>query len=121
MLLGRQFQNKTYDTLSFDRDYKSFFPISVMAKRNGIETSIPVSDIKVSDRIIIRNEELIPADSILIKGDASIDYSFVTGKALLSIKSRRSAICRWETKRFSYRNGSCKASRAKLSDTTLEQ
>ena len=81
MLLGRQFQNKTYDTLSFDRDYKSFFPISVMAKRNGIETSIPVSDIKVSDRIIIRNEELIPADSILIKGDASIDYSFVTGES----------------------------------------
>lgn len=81
MLLGRQFQNKTYDTLSFDRDYKSFFPISVMVKRNGSERSIPVSDIKIGERIIIRNEELIPADSILIKGEASIDYSFVTGES----------------------------------------
>jgi Cu+-exporting ATPase len=86
MLLGRQFQNKTYDTLSFDRDYKSFFPISVMAKKNGNETSIPVSDIKVGDRIIIRNEELIPADSILIKGEAGIDYSFVTGESAVVYK-----------------------------------
>lgn len=81
MLLGRHFQNKTYDTLSFDRDYKSFFPISVMVRKNGVETSIPVSDIKTGDRIIIRSEELIPADSILIKGDAGIDYSFVTGES----------------------------------------
>ncbi len=86
MLIGRQFQNKTYDTLSFDRDYKSFFPISVMAKKNGTETSIPVSDIKVGDRIIIRNEELIPADSILIKGEAGIDYSFVTGESAVVYK-----------------------------------
>ncbi len=81
MLIGRQFQNKTYDTLSFDRDYKSFFPISVMIKKGGAETSIPVSEIKVGERIIIRNEELIPADSILIKGEAAIDYSFVTGES----------------------------------------
>ncbi len=83
MLLGRHFQNKTYDTLSFDRDYKSFFPISVMTKKNGVESSIPVSDIKVGDRIIIRSEELIPADSILIKGDGGIDYSFVTGESAI--------------------------------------
>lgn len=81
MLLGRYFQNKTYDTLSFDRDYKSFFPISVMVKKEGQELSIPVSDIKKGDRLIIRNEELIPADGILVKGQAGVDYSFVTGES----------------------------------------
>jgi len=30
---------------------------------------------------IIRNKELIPADSVLIDGDGQIDYSFVTGES----------------------------------------
>jgi Cu+-exporting ATPase len=82
MLVGRAFQNKTYETISFERDYKSFFPVSVMVEREGIETSIPVSGLRLADRIIIRNEELIPADSVLLQGEANIDYSFVTGESL---------------------------------------
>ncbi len=82
MLIGRAFQNKTYETISFERDYKSFFPVSVMIRRKKNDTSIPVSDLKISDRIIIRNEELIPADAVLIKGPANIDYSFVTGESV---------------------------------------
>jgi Cu+-exporting ATPase len=81
MLVGRAFQDKTYETISFDRDYKSFFPVSVMVFKKGSETSIPVSDLKIGNRVIIRNEELIPADGILITGEANIDYSFVTGES----------------------------------------
>lgn len=80
MLIGRMFQNKSYYRISFEHDYRNYFPISVMKTFNGKEQSIPVSDIKVGDRLVIRNMELIPADSLLIKGDASIDYSFVTGE-----------------------------------------
>jgi Cu+-exporting ATPase len=29
MLIGRYFQNKTYDHISFERDYKSYFPLGV--------------------------------------------------------------------------------------------
>ena len=29
MLLGRYFQDKTYSVISFDRDYKSYFPVAV--------------------------------------------------------------------------------------------
>lgn len=82
MLLGRYFQNRTYDTLSFERDYRSYFPVSVILVKNEQQTVIPVSNIKVGDRICIRNNELIPADSILFKGDANIDYSFVTGESV---------------------------------------
>lgn len=81
MLIGRFFQNRTYDTLSFERDYKSYFPIAVTVIKNNIEKATPVSDIKVGDRILIRNNELIPTDAILFRGDASIDYSFVTGES----------------------------------------
>jgi Cu+-exporting ATPase len=82
MLIGRLFQNKTYATLSFERDYKSYFPVSVSVKKDGQEQTIPLSKLEVGDKIIVRNEELIPADAILLKGEAMIDYSFVTGESV---------------------------------------
>ncbi|MBP6334253.1 MAG: heavy metal translocating P-type ATPase metal-binding domain-containing protein [Bacteroidia bacterium] len=88
MLLGRAFQDKTYKTISFERDYRSFFPISVMCKKKGLgnEESIAVSKLEKDDHIIIRNSELIPADAIVHKGEANIDYSFVTGESALHRK-----------------------------------
>ena len=50
--------------------------------KNNIETIIPVSGLKTGDRIIVRNKEIIPADSILFRGNANIDYSFVTGESI---------------------------------------
>ncbi len=81
LLIGKLFQKKTYDTLSFDRDYKSYFPVAVTRKDASGEQSIPLSQLAVGDRILIRHQELIPADSILISGRGLIDYSFVTGEA----------------------------------------
>ena len=82
MLLGRYFQTRTYETLSFERDYKSYFPVGVTVKKeNGREVNIPVSELKKGDRILIRNNELIPSDSILMSIQAHIDYSFITGES----------------------------------------
>ncbi|WP_299334548.1 heavy metal translocating P-type ATPase metal-binding domain-containing protein [uncultured Psychroserpens sp.] len=82
LLLGKFFQQKTYTFLSFERDYKSYFPIAVTKiNTTGEETPIQVYDIKKGDRLLIRNEELIPVDGILINGKARIDYSFVTGES----------------------------------------
>jgi len=83
LLLGKIFQKTTYNYLSFERDYKSYFPIAVTKlNTDGSEESIEVSKIKEGERLLIRNEELIPVDSILIKGEANIDYSFVTGESI---------------------------------------
>lgn len=82
MLLGKLFQIKTYDFLSFERDYKSYFPIAVTkVLPDGNEEVVQVYDIQKGDRLLIRNQELIPVDGILISQKASIDYSFVTGEA----------------------------------------
>jgi len=82
LLLGKFFQQKTYSFLSFERDYKSYFPIGITKiNPDGKEESVQVYDIEKGDRLLIRNEELIPADCILIKGKAQIDYSFVTGES----------------------------------------
>ncbi|MGZ4056298.1 MAG: heavy metal translocating P-type ATPase [Bacteroidia bacterium] len=81
MLIGRYFQNITYETLSFDRDYKSYFPVSVSLLTNNKETSVPVSQLKRGNIIMARNNDLIPADSILKSDHTYIDYSFVTGES----------------------------------------
>jgi len=83
LLLGKIFQKQTYSFLSFERDYKSYFPIAVTKiNRDQSEINISIYDIKEGDRLLIRNEELIPVDGILINGTAQIDYSFVTGESL---------------------------------------
>jgi len=80
LLIGKVVQQKTFDRLSFDRDYKSYLPISVIKKIHDSEQSIPVDKLQIGDHIILRNQELIPADSVLESDQAAIDYSFITGE-----------------------------------------
>ncbi len=82
LLLGKIFQEKTYHQLSFERDYKSYFPISVSRiNHSNQEESIPIKAIKKGDRLLIRNGELIPVDAVLISDKAKIDNSFATGES----------------------------------------
>lgn len=81
LLLGKWFQQKTYVALSFERDYKSYFPIAVGKKTAAGVVSERIENLKPGDEIILRNNELIPADGLLVAGQAFIDYSFVTGES----------------------------------------
>ncbi len=81
LLLGKFFQHKTYNFLSFERDYKSYFPIAVTRIKNKKEENIEIYDVQKGDRLLIRNQELIPTDGILISPSTYIDYSFVTGES----------------------------------------
>lgn len=81
LLIGKWYQARTYKALSFERDYRSYFPIAVTRLQNGKEESIPLDEIQPGNVLLIRHEELIPADSVLKQGEARIDYSFVTGES----------------------------------------
>jgi len=83
LLIGKFFQQKTYSFLSFERDFKSYFPIAVTKiNTDTSEENTQIYDIVKGDRLLIRNNELIPVDGVLINGDATIDYSFVTGESV---------------------------------------
>ncbi len=87
LLIGKWFQNKTYEHLSFERDYKSYFPLaSTVITEDGLTKSIPISDLVEGDIIQIRNQEIIPADAVLLSEEANIDYSFVTGEEKPELK-----------------------------------
>ncbi|MDG1476288.1 MAG: HAD-IC family P-type ATPase, partial [Vicingaceae bacterium] len=81
LLVGKWFQDKTYQALSFDKDYKSYFPLAITQLLKGEEIIKPVKDVEKGDRLLIKNDEIIPTDAVVINGKASIDYSFVTGES----------------------------------------
>lgn len=82
MLSGKLFQQSTFNFLSFERDYKSYFPIAVTKIESDKEIPIQVYEIEKQNKLLIRNQELIPVDSILLSDHAYIDYSFVSGEAI---------------------------------------
>ncbi|MCB0853934.1 MAG: heavy metal translocating P-type ATPase metal-binding domain-containing protein, partial [Bacteroidetes bacterium] len=81
LLVGKWFQNRTYQSLSFERDYTAYFPVAATRKKGETESEVPLSELTAGDNLLIRNEGLIPADSVLMSSEAKIDYSFVTGES----------------------------------------
>ncbi len=82
LLVGKWYQNKTYQALSFERDFKSYFPVAVSKiNQDGTSENIPLEKVKPDDVILLRNKEIIPADGELLSDEASINYSFVSGES----------------------------------------
>ena len=82
MLMGRVLQDRTQQSLAFDRDYTSYFPLAVNKLVAGIEIPAALPDLKNGDSIKIHSNEIVPADGILVRGQALMDYSFVTGESI---------------------------------------
>ena len=81
LLIGKWLQAKTYEGLSFERDYKSYFPISVTRIKAGKPQHVGLKEIESGDRLRIRNSEIIPSDARLLSDKGVIDYSFVNGES----------------------------------------
>lgn len=88
LLIGKWFQNRTYQSLSFDRDYSSYFPVAIHRITTTGTEIIPVEHLQKGERILVRNEEIIPCDCLLLSEEAQIDYSFVTGESELITKRK---------------------------------
>ncbi len=83
LLLGRRFQAIQKTKIAFDKSYLSFFPLAVRVKEEEKFHFQEVNELKVGQILVIGNEEVVPADSVLLKGQANIDYHFVTGESQL--------------------------------------
>ncbi|MDM1295110.1 heavy metal translocating P-type ATPase metal-binding domain-containing protein [Sphingobacterium sp. N143] len=81
ILIGKWVQQRTYYHISFERDYRSYFPVAVTVLTEAGDKPVQLSEVRIGDRILVRNNEIIPADAILLKGEAAIDFSFVTGES----------------------------------------
>lgn len=82
LLIGRLFQQKAFDAVSFDRTWRSFFPLSVTVEVQGLATSVRVDEVRIGDALHVRNNEVIPCDSVMVSPVGYVDYSFVTGESV---------------------------------------
>ena len=57
-------------------------PESAVVVRDGKEVTLPISEVVVGDRIIVRQGGRIPADGVVLSGSGAVDESAITGESL---------------------------------------
>ncbi len=50
--------------------------------RSGIETEVPVDDVRVGDIVLVKPGEKIPVDGVVVEGRSAVDESMLTGESL---------------------------------------
>lgn len=55
---------------------------SAIVERNGKEIEIPIDQIQIGDIVVIKPNEKVPVDGIVISGNSSIDESNLTGESV---------------------------------------
>ncbi len=57
-------------------------PKTASVLRDGVEVEIPVEEVRVGDRIMVRPGQSVPVDGVIIEGASAVDESALTGESL---------------------------------------
>ena len=83
VLLGKWLEarakRRTLDALTALRALR---PDTATVRRNGVETSVPLAEVRVGDEVVVRPGERVPVDGLLIEGRSHFDESLLTGESL---------------------------------------
>ena len=84
VLLGRYLEERAKGkTFSAIKKLMGMRPDTVLLQVQGQkEKQIPVSQVKVGDRLIVRPGERIPVDGIVVRGHSFVDESLISGEPL---------------------------------------
>src|SRR6266850_1000342 len=62
------------------RQLLALAPAMALRIENGVEKEIPLSEVRVGDRLRVRPGEKIPVDGTVVEGSSNVDESMVTGE-----------------------------------------
>ena len=55
---------------------------TALVVRDGKETEIPIDQVKVGDKVIVKPGEKIPVDGVVVEGSSAVDESAITGESM---------------------------------------
>lgn len=82
-------KGKTTDAL---KALMKLAPKTATLYNDGIETEVPIADIKVGDKFAVRPGESIPVDGVVVSGYSAVDESSLTGESIPVEKSEGDVI-----------------------------
>ena len=83
ILLGRYFEARAKGrTSEAIRRLMGLSPKTARLLRDGVEVDVPVAQLEVGDRVVVRPGERIAVDGIVEAGRSSVDESMLTGESL---------------------------------------
>ncbi|MCD2205151.1 heavy metal translocating P-type ATPase [Halobacterium sp. KA-6] len=57
-------------------------PDEATVQREGEEVTIPVEDVRVGDRVVVRPGEKIPMDGVVVEGESAVNQAPITGESV---------------------------------------
>ena len=83
VLLGKWMETRAKrQTTEAIRALNALRPETARVRRNGIETELPVAQVRVGDLVVVRPGERLPVDGQVIEGSSDVDESLITGESL---------------------------------------
>ena len=78
-LLEALAKGRTADAL---KSLEKLAPTEARVLRDGVETTVPIAELRVGDLFTVRPGETVPADGVIIRGSTSVNEAALTGESL---------------------------------------
>ncbi|HSL99639.1 MAG TPA: heavy metal translocating P-type ATPase [Candidatus Limnocylindria bacterium] len=93
VLLGRYFETRAKGkTSEAVKKLVGLQPKAARVIRDGGEVDIPLEEVAVADRVVVRPGEKVPVDGTVEEGESSVDESMMTGEPIPKDKGRGDAV-----------------------------
>ena len=83
VLLGKWMETRAKrQTTEAIRALNALRPETARVRRDGVDTELPVSQVRVGDLVVVRPGERLPVDGQVVEGSSDVDESLITGESL---------------------------------------
>ena len=114
-MLEARSKGKTTDAL---RSLMSLAPKTASVERGGVETVVPIEQVRRGDVFLVRPGESIPVDGVILEGESAVNEAALTGESIPVDKAAGDAVSAATVNQSGFLR--CEATRVG-EDTTLSQ
>jgi Cu+-exporting ATPase len=83
VLLGKWLEARAkHQTTEAIRALHALRPEVARIRRDGVDSDVPVAQVRVDDVVVIRPGERVPVDGVVLEGASHVDESLITGESL---------------------------------------